>query len=81
VDGGGNQTSGSNLDSVSIPVDEINNFAKVYAITKSYYVESVSDPKLIKGAINGMLTNLDPHSAYLDQSDFKQLSEMTPGAF
>lgn len=74
-------TSAIGPASVSIPVDEINNFAKVYAITKSYYVESVSDPKLIKGAINGMLTNLDPHSAYLDQSDFKQLSEMTTGSF
>ncbi len=78
---GGVNTDSVNPSSVSIPVDEINNFAKVYAITKSYYVESVSDPKLIKGAINGMLTNLDPHSAYLDKSDFKQLSEMTTGSF
>lgn len=67
--------------SATIPVDEINNFAKVYAITKSYYVESVTDTKLIKGAINGMLSNLDPHSSYLDQDDFKQLSEMTSGSF
>ena len=67
--------------SSSIPVDEINNFAKVYAITKNYYVESVTDTKLIKGAINGMLTNLDPHSSYLDADDFKQLSEMTSGSF
>jgi carboxyl-terminal processing protease len=65
----------------SIPVDEINNFAKVYAITKNYYVESVTDKKMIKGAINGMLSNLDPHSSYLDKDDFKQLSEMTSGSF
>lgn len=71
---------GSQLNS-TIPVDEINNFAKVYAITKNYYVESVTDTKLIKGAINGMLSNLDPHSSYLDQDDFKQLSEMTTGSF
>ncbi|MBY0379232.1 MAG: S41 family peptidase [Burkholderiales bacterium] len=68
-------------ESVSIPVDDINNFAKVYAITKNYYVESIADDKLIKGAINGMLTNLDPHSQYLDQTDFRQLSEMTTGSF
>jgi carboxyl-terminal processing protease len=65
----------------TIPMDEVNNFAKVYAITKNYYVESVSDTKLMKGAINGMLTNLDPHSDYLDADDFKQLSEMTTGSF
>lgn len=64
-----------------IPVEEINNFAKVYAITKNYYVESVTDSRLIKGAINGMLTNLDPHSTYLDADDFKQLAEMTSGTF
>jgi carboxyl-terminal processing protease len=67
---------------VPIPVDEINNFAKAYAITKSYYVESVPDSKMMKGAINGMLSNLDPHSSYLDKEAFKQLNEMiTYGAF
>lgn len=64
-----------------IPMDEINNFAKVYALAKNYYVESVTDSKLMKGAINGMLTSLDPHSDYLDAEDFKQLSEMTSGSF
>lgn len=64
-----------------IPMDEINNFAKVYALAKNYYVESVTDSKLMKGAINGMLNNLDPHSDYLDAEDFKQLSEMTSGSF
>ncbi len=67
--------------SASIPVDEINSFAKVYAIAQSYYVESVSDKKMIKGAISGMLTNLDPHSSYLDKDDFRQLNEMTAGSF
>ncbi len=65
----------------TIPVDDINNFARVYAITKNYYVESVTDTKLIKGAINGMLTNLDPHSTYLDSDEVKQLGEMTSGSF
>jgi carboxyl-terminal processing protease len=76
-----NTDSSSNAVTASIPVDEIDNFAKVYAIAKTYYVESITDNKLIKGAIDGMLTNLDPHSNYLDQDDFKQLSEMTTGSF
>lgn len=65
----------------AIPIDEINNFAKVYTITKRYYVESIPDSKLMKGAIDGMLTNLDPHSGYLDAKDFKDLTEMTSGSF
>ncbi len=65
----------------SIPLADVNNFAKVYAITKNYYVESVTDSKLMKGAIEGMLNNLDPHSDYLNAEDFKQLSEMTSGSF
>lgn len=65
----------------TIPIDEINNFARVYSITKNYYVESINDSKLMKGAVTGMLSNLDPHSDYLDAEDFKQLSEMTSGSF
>lgn len=67
--------------SVTIPVDEVGKFAQIYTIAKSYYVESVTDSKLMKGAINGMLSNLDPHSDYLDAEDYKQLSEMTSGEF
>lgn len=65
----------------TIPADQVSNFAKVYAIAKNYYVESVSDDNLMKGAITGMLSNLDPHSDYLDADDFKKLSEITSGSF
>lgn len=79
---GGSASSAANDQiNVGIPVDDINNFAKVYAITKNYYVESVTDTKLIKGAIEGMLSNLDPHSTYLDKDSYRQLSEMTSGTF
>ncbi|MBP9743079.1 MAG: S41 family peptidase [Burkholderiales bacterium] len=80
LDNSSNGGTGDQIN-VGIPVDDINNFARVYAITKSYYVESVTDTKLIKGAIEGMLTNLDPHSAYLDKDSYRQLSEMTSGSF
>lgn len=79
------QLNDSNLlsqkSSISIPVDEINQFAKAYAVTKAFYVESVTDKKLMKGAMSGMLSNLDPHSTYLDADDLKSLEEMTHGAF
>jgi len=44
-------------------------------------VEPVEDKKLITEAISGMLTGLDPHSAYLDQDAFKELQVGTQGEF
>jgi carboxyl-terminal processing protease len=76
-----NKLADNRLLSTTIPDDEVNTFAKIYAITKNYYVESVTDSKLMKGAIDGMLTNLDPHSNYLDADEYKQLTEMTSGEF
>ena len=48
---------------------------------KRDYVEPVADKKLITEAINGMLTGLDPHSAYLDQEAFKEMQVGTQGQF
>src|SRR5258705_11471629 len=56
-----------------LPVDELRAFAEVFGAIKSNYVEPVEDKKLITEAISGMLTGLDPHSAYLDPDAFKEL--------
>jgi carboxyl-terminal processing protease len=64
-----------------LPVDELRAFAEVFGAIKSGYVEPVEDKKLITEAINGMLTGLDPHSAYLDQEAFKELQVGTQGEF
>ena len=64
-----------------LPVDELRSFAEVFGAIKSGYVESVEDKKLINGAINGMLSDLDPHSAYLDPEAFKELQVGTQGEF
>ncbi|MFN5792334.1 MAG: peptidase S41, partial [Burkholderiales bacterium] len=56
---------------LSLPIDELRQFADVYGAIKSNYVETVEDKKLITEAISGMLTGLDPHSAYLDADAFK----------
>jgi carboxyl-terminal processing protease len=64
-----------------LPVDELRNFAEVFGAIKSNYVEPVEDKRLIGEAINGMLTGLDPHSAYLDQDAFKELQVGTQGRF
>ena len=64
-----------------LPVDELRAFAEVFGAIKSSYVEPVEDKKLITEAISGMLTGLDPHSAYLDQEAFRELRVGTQGEF
>ena len=59
-------------------------FAKLFAAyerIKGAYVEPVDDEKLIRGAIDGMLASLDPHSAYLDGSDLERLETMIDGNY
>lgn len=65
----------------TLPVDELRAFTEVFGKIKSDYVEPVEDKKLINEAINGMLSGLDPHSAYLDQDAFKDLQVSTQGEF
>ncbi|MCA1979083.1 MAG: S41 family peptidase [Thiobacillus sp.] len=64
-----------------LPVEELRAFTDVFARIKNDYVEPVDDKKLITEAINGMLTGLDPHSAYLDAEGFKDLQVGTQGEF
>ena len=59
-------------------------FARLFATyqrIKASYVEQVDDEKLIRGAIDGMLASLDPHSAYLDGSDLQRLETMIDGNY
>ncbi len=60
---------------------EMDKFLDVYNRVKADYVDKVSDDKLIKGAIQGMLASLDPHSSYEDGTDFQNLRIMTEGNY
>jgi carboxyl-terminal processing protease len=64
-----------------LPVEEMRAFTDVFEAIKRNYVEPVEDKKLFAEAINGMLTGLDPHSAYLDQDAFRELQVGTQGEF
>ncbi|WP_288106809.1 S41 family peptidase, partial [Limnobacter sp.] len=64
-----------------LPLSELREFTEVYGAIKNFYVEPVTDQKLFEGAISGMVSNLDPHSAYLDQDAFKELRVGTQGQF
>jgi len=60
---------------------DIRAFTRVYAMVKQAYVDKVDDKTLMRAAIRGMLAGLDPHSDYLDESDLKDLTEDTTGAY
>jgi carboxyl-terminal processing protease len=64
-----------------LPLNELRIFAEVFGRIKEDYVEPVDDRKLLKSAIQGMLSGLDPHSAYLSEEDFNELQVGTKGEF
>jgi len=73
--------SDESLEMPTIPVEEIRLFAEVFDRIKSAYVEPVTDQQLLEDAIRGMLSGLDPHSAYLDAKAFEGLQINTSGRF
>ncbi len=64
-----------------LPRKEIKRFVTAIAIVRHYYIKPVSDEKLFNNAIKGMITNLDPHSAFLDPDDLRDLKTTVSGEF
>jgi len=64
-----------------IPFEDLQAFTEVFSKVKSDYVESVDEKKLIEDAIRGMLNGLDPHSSFLNTSEFSDLKIGTTGQF
>jgi len=60
---------------------ELDQFMNVFERVRAEYVEQVDDERLIKGAIDGMLASLDPHSSYLDERNFRALMTTTEGNY
>ena len=56
-------------------------FTDVLSIVKKSYVEEVDTKKLVYGAINGMLSSLDPHSSFMPPDTYKEMKIDTKGAF
>ncbi|MBK1702466.1 S41 family peptidase [Thiococcus pfennigii] len=67
--------------STELPLEDLRIFAEVFGRIKKDYVEGVSDQTLLEGAIRGMLASLDPHSAYLDRDEYRNLKVGTSGEF
>lgn len=66
---------------ITLPIEELRAFVEVFDRISSHYVEEVEDQKLLENAISGMLSHLDPHSAYLPRENFEKVEEHTKGEF
>jgi len=60
---------------------QLNLFGEVFERVRADYVEKPDDPKLIEGAITGMVTALDPHSRYMNEKAWRDMRETTQGEF
>ena len=60
---------------------DLQTFVEILNRVKADYVEPVDDKTLIENAVRGMLSGLDPHSAYLDKDEFQDMNVMTSGKF
>lgn len=65
----------------ALPLEDLRTFAEIFEKIKDDYVEPVPDKDLLDNAIRGMLAGLDPHSAYLEPEDYKELRVGTTGEF
>lgn len=68
-------------ESEALPFEDLRTFTEIFGRIKKDYVEPVSDKKLLEDAVRGMLTGLDPHSAYLSSEEYQELKEGTTGQF
>ncbi|MDZ7315307.1 MAG: S41 family peptidase [candidate division KSB1 bacterium] len=61
--------------------EQLTRFQEVFALINNYYVEPPDREKLITGAINGMLSELDPHSVYIPKKNLERVTEQFEGSF
>jgi carboxyl-terminal processing protease len=61
--------------------ESLKRFSQVLDLVERFYVSDVSRDELMEGAIRGMLQNLDPHSAFLDAAEYREMQESTSGEF
>jgi carboxyl-terminal processing protease len=64
-----------------LPLHEVRMFTEALDRIRMAYVDEIDDETLLENAIRGMLSGLDPHSAYMAGREFDQLQETTTGEF
>jgi carboxyl-terminal processing protease len=65
----------------TLPLEDLQRFSAVIESIRNYYVNPIEDKQLFESAIHGMLSGLDPHSAFLEPEDFQDLKVSTSGKF
>lgn len=68
-------------DTGLLPLEELRTFTRVYDHVRNGYVDEIDDAQLLEYAIKGMISELDPHSSYLDKEAFADLQASTSGEF
>lgn len=74
-------TSGSGLATKDDPYASLKRFSQILDMVEENYVQEVDRDDLIKGAVEGMLQELDPHSSLLTKKDFETTQEDLSGKF
>src|SRR5579864_6585687 len=75
------QDVGAASPNTSDSYKQLDLFGDVFELVRANYVDEVTDETLVEGAINGMLTSLDPHSNYLNSKNFNDMKVQTRGEF
>ena len=74
-------TAQESADSLPLPLNEVRMFTQALDHIRRAYVEEIDDETLLEYAIQGMLSGLDPHSAYMAGNEFESLQDTTTGQF
>lgn len=75
------KTANLNDQNLQLPRKDIQRFVTAIALIHRYYIKKVTNTKLFNHAISGMVSNLDPHSTYLDANELKDLKTTVSGQF
>ena len=71
----------ANFSESRLPLKELRTFTQVFEQIRLGYVEEITDIELLENAITGLLSNLDPHSTYLNTKDYDDLQENASGEY
>jgi carboxyl-terminal processing protease len=73
--------SGQPLSPAQLSLDDLRTFTDVFNQVRINFVEDVNDHTLMNAAIRGMLSELDPHSSYMEADEFRQLDNDSRGRY
>lgn len=73
--------SGTTVSGSQLSLDDLRTFTDVFNQVRSNFVEETDDHTLLNAAIRGMLSELDPHSSYMEADEFRQMDDSSRGRY